>query len=55
MGQATVLDESRADLSIHGFLKWGNSAFFYIQIVNLDASSYLRQTTVKDLEMVEKW
>ena len=29
-GQATVPDESRADVSVHGFWKWGTSALFDI-------------------------
>ena len=28
MGQATVPDESRADVSVHGVWKWGTSALF---------------------------
>ena len=39
MGQATVIDESQADLSIHGFWKWSTSDHFDMQIVNLYAGS----------------
>ena len=53
-GQATVPDESRADLSVYFLWKGGASALFYMQIVNLDAVSYLLQTSSKALEMVEK-
>ena len=54
MVQATVLDESRVDVSIHGFLEWFTSAIFDMLIVNLDAVSYLRQTSAKSLAMGEK-
>ena len=54
MGHNTVTDESQADVSIHGFWKWGTSALFCMHIFNLDAGSYLRQTFVKDLETAEK-
>ena len=40
--QVRVLDESRADVAVHGFWKWGTSALFDMQIINLDARSYLR-------------
>ena len=53
-GQAKVTYESQADVSAYGFWKWGTSTIFYIRIVNLDASSYLRQTSVKALETAEK-
>ena len=32
MGQATVPDESWADVSVHGFWKWGTTALFDMQI-----------------------
>ena len=54
MGQATVPDESQADVSVHGFWKWGTTALFYMLIVNLDAVSYLRQTSAKALATAEK-
>ena len=54
MGQVTVRDESRADVSVHGFWKWGTAALFDMQIVNLYAVSYLRQTSAKALETAEK-
>ena len=54
IGQATVYDESRANISVHGFWRWGNTNLFDMIIFNLDAGSYLRQTCVKDLEMAEK-
>ena len=53
-GQATVPDASRADVSIHGFWKWGTSALFGMQIFNLYAGSYQRQTSVKALVTAEK-
>ena len=52
--QAMVPDESRADVSIHGFWKWGTSTLFDMNIVNLDTSSYLRHTSKKALEMADK-
>ena len=54
MGQAMVPEESRVDLSVHGFWKWVTSSIFYIQIVNLYESFYLRQTSLKALETAEK-
>ena len=39
MGQATVTDESRADVLAHGFGKWVTSALFDMLIVNLDVGS----------------
>ena len=53
-GQATVPDESRADVSVHGFWKWVTTALFDMRIVNLDAGPYLRQTSAKALATVEK-
>ena len=47
-------DESQADVSSHGFWKWGTSALFDMRIVSLDASSYMRQTSTKDLATAEK-
>ena len=41
-GQATVSNESQDYVSFHGFLKWGTSALFDTQIVNLYVGSYLR-------------
>ena len=54
MVQVMVPDESRGDVSVHGFWKWDTFALFDMQIVNLDLVSYLCQTSVKDLESVEK-
>ena len=34
MGQATVPDESQADVSVHGFWKWGTTDLFEMRIVN---------------------
>ena len=48
-------DESRADVSVHGFWKWGTYALFYLQNFNLDAFSYLRQTSTKALTTAEKY
>ena len=52
--QPRVPDESRVDVSVHGFWKWGTSTLFDMRIVNLDAASYLRQTSAEDLETAEK-
>ena len=49
-----MTDESWADVSIHGFWKWGTTALFEIRIVNLDVSFYLYQTSVKALSTAEK-
>ena len=53
-GQATVPGESQADVSIHGLWKLVTTALFDMRIFNLDAVSYLRQTSAKALETVEK-
>ena len=47
-------DKSQAVLYVHGFCKWGTIALFDMQIFNLYAGSYLRQTPEKPLEMAEK-
>ena len=47
-------DESRLDVSVHSFWEWGTSALFDMRIFNLDAGSYLCQTSAKDLEKAEK-
>ena len=52
MVQATVPDESRMDLFIHVFWKWGTTTIFDKLIVNLDAGSYLCHTSVKALATV---
>ena len=54
MVKATVLDESRVDVAIHGFWKWGTYTLFGMQIVNLDAGSYQLQTSVYAMPMEEK-
>ena len=38
-GQAKVPDDSQLDVSVHGFLKWGTSALFDMQIIKLDTGS----------------
>ena len=53
-GQTTVPDDSAADVSVHGFWKWGTSALFDMQNFNLDSGSYLHQTSAKDLATAEK-
>ena len=53
-GQVVVPAESRSDVSAHGFWKRGTTAIFDIQIVNLDAGSYLRMTPEKVLAKSEK-
>ena len=47
-------DESRADVSVHGFWKWGTTALFDMQIVNLYVGSYLRHTSANALTTAEK-
>ena len=46
--------DSRADISVHGLWKWGTTALFEMQIFNLDAGSYLRQTSTKALTTTDK-
>ena len=53
-GHATVPDEPQVDVSVHGFWKWGTTALFDMQMVNLYAGSYLCQTYVKSLGTAEK-
>ena len=53
-GQVVVPAELRADVITHGFRKQGTTAMFNIQIVNLDAGSYLRMTPEKVLAKAEK-
>ena len=53
-GQTTVPDESNMDVSFHVFCKWGTTALFDMRIFNLDASSYLRQTSTNGLASAEK-
>ena len=52
--QETVPEESRADVSVHGCWKWGTTAIFDMKIVNLDAGSYLSQTSANALATEEK-
>ena len=52
--QVVVPSESRADVSTHGFWKWGTTTMFNIRIVNLDAGSYLRMTPEKALAKAER-
>ena len=47
-------DESHGDVSVNGFWKWGTSDLSDMRIVNLDAGSYLFQTSAKALETAEK-
>ena len=51
-GQVQVPAELRSDVSAHGFCKRGTTAMFDIQIVNLDAGSYLRMTPEKAVAKV---
>ena len=54
-GQVTTgTDESRADISIRGFWKWGTSAILDMLLVNLYTGSYLHQASAKALETAEK-
>ena len=50
----TLPDESRADVSVHGFWNWSTTALFEMRIVNLYVGSYMRQTPEKPLAMAEK-
>ena len=52
--QVQVPALSRADVSAHGFWKWGTTVMFDIRIVNLDVGSYLCMTPEKDLAKAEK-
>ena len=52
--QVVVPAESRVDVNAHGFWKQGTTVMFDIQIVNLDAGSYLRMTPEKALSKSEK-
>ena len=54
MVQAKVPDESQTHVSVHDFWKWGTFALFDTRIVNLDASSYLCQTSTKASAMAER-
>ena len=54
LGQVVVPTELRADASAHRFWKRGTTTMFDIQIVNLDAGSYLRMTPGKALAKAEK-
>ena len=53
-GHVVLPAELRADVSAHGFWNRGTTAMFGIQIVNLDAGSYLRMTPEKALAKAEK-
>ena len=44
-------DESRADIAVQSFWKWGTSDLFDMITVN----SYLRRTSAKALATVEKY
>ena len=55
MGQARVHDESRADVSVHGFWKLVTSALFDMRIFKLDAGSYLCHKSAQALATVEKY
>ena len=52
--KATAPDESRVDVSVHGFWKWGTSSLFDMQTINLYVHSYLHQTYAKALATSEK-
>ena len=45
--QVEVPVDSRADVSAHGFWKWGATVMFDIRIFNLSTGSYLRMKTKK--------
>ena len=52
--EVVVTAESMADVSAHGFWMRGTTVMFNIQMVNLDAGSYLRMTPEKALAKAEK-
>ena len=52
--QVQVPEESRADISAHGFWKRGTTAMFDIRIFNLNAGFYLHMTAEKALAKAEK-
>ena len=52
--QATVPGKSRADVSVHGFWKLCTYTLFDIRSVNLDAGSYLCQTSSNALKIADK-
>ena len=52
--QVEVPEESREDISAHGFLKRGTTTMFDMQIVNLGVSSCLHMTPEKALEKADK-
>ena len=47
-------DESRADVSVNNYWKWGTTALFYMQTVKLYAGFYLSQTSTNALATAEK-
>ena len=53
-GHVVLPAELRADVSFHGFWKWGTTAMFDIRIINLDTGSYLRMRPEKALAKAEK-
>ena len=53
-GQVELPIESRADVSAHGFWKWGTTTMFDVRIFNLDAGSYLRMMPEKAFAKAEK-
>ena len=53
-GQVQVPEELRAYVSTHGFWKLGTTAMFNIQIINLDAGSYLHMTPENALTNADK-
>ena len=53
-GQVQLPEELRADVSAQGLWKWGTTAVFDIQIVKLNAGSYLCMTPEKDIAKEEK-
>ena len=53
-GQVQLPAETRADISAHGFWKWGTTTMFEIRIINLDAGSYLSMNPEKTLAKADK-
>ena len=45
--QSKVPEESRYDISAHGFWKQGTTVIFDIKIINSDTGSYLHMTPQK--------
>ena len=54
MGQVIVPIESRSDVRSHSLWNRGTTTMFDVQIVNLEAESYMHMTPEKALAKVDK-